>query len=552
MVILFIAVGPIPCAEHFKFRQQEKIILGRSHIALNIAGIVAHIVCVLGYGLHHGSQSGRQSRHQTVCRGAGRGAAVAQNRIPHIRTCPTALVRVAGIHAESLAGTRRTILAITQSNRGGSDLANLEVNAVTAFTGSIVVEAQDENIHRQIGDPEPNHIAVDHNGLGITHGPIIIRCPCGACLADRVPIIVIQGCGGKGHRHGTSLIGRGRVVGAFCHAHSDCGVALAHGVHRYRGAVHIDRSNPGVVRLGSNSTIPSPCHREGISHFGSGQGQTAFTQRKASSGLPNRPSNRFGSGGGITPPVIFRGRESGVVASRIGAAGNAAKGQFGSIITIPRRALGRSGISKASALGGGRNRGFVDRPLNLFGRGGAIRPLVGVFRREGCRIGSRIGAGGYTAKGQRVGVVAVPRRGLGLSVIGQGAILGGNNINGIDEPGHGFQGRICRILGILGRFQSRRHIFPNIGVGAVTGVVFVNGIFNILGGVKGGIGKLFRLYLAILSKIGFPGQSIIMGFQGRINLVHVAVLIIHIVEIFLGRFDQIIIGGVFSHLSFPF
>ena len=89
-------------------------------------------------------------------------------------------------------------------------------------------------------------------------------------------------------------------------------------------------------------------------------------------------------------------------------------------------------------------------------------------------------------------------------------------------------------------------------MGAVTGVVFVNGIFNILGGVKGGIGKLFRLYLAILSKIGFPGQSIIMGFQGRINLVHVAVLIIHIVEIFLGRFDQIIIGGVFSHLSFPF
>ena len=55
-----------------------------------------------------------------------------------------------------------------------------------------------------------------------------------------------------------------------------------------------------------------------------------------------------------------------------------------------------------------------------------------------------------------------------------------------------------------------------------------------------------------IPKIGLPGQSIIMGFQGRINLIHVAVLIIHIVEIFLGRFDQIIIGGVFSHLSFPF
>ena len=112
-----------------------------------------------------------------------------------------------------MAGTGVIVVVITQSNRGGSDLANLEVNAVTAFTGSIVVEPQDENIHRQIGDPEPNHISVDHNRLGITYGPIIIRCSCGACLADRVPIVIIQGCGGKGHRHGTGLIGRGRIVG---------------------------------------------------------------------------------------------------------------------------------------------------------------------------------------------------------------------------------------------------------------------------------------------------------------------------------------------------
>ena len=551
LIVLFIAIGPIPCAEHFKFGQQEKIILGRIHIALNIA-TAAHIVRELGYGLHHSPQSGRQSRHKAIGRGAGRCARIAQNGVPHIATCPTTVVGIAGVHAEALAGTSIAIVAITQGNRRGSNLSDLEVNTVVAFTGTVVVEAQNEGIHRQIGKAEPNHIAVDHNGFGITNGPIIIRCPGGACLADGVPIIVIQRGGGQGHGHRTGLVCRGIVVITRRNLHGDCGIAFALGRNRHNVVVYAYACNPRIAAFSRNGAVTGPCNRDGIRHIGSGQGQTAFVQGQTTSGLSNRPRNRFGPGATIIPFVIVRGGKGCVVASRIGAAGGAAKGQFGSVIAIPRRALALSGISKAPALGGGGNIGLADCPLNLFGRGGAVTPLVRVFGGEGCRIGSRIGARSNTAKGQRVGVVAVPRRALRGTRIGQGAILSGYNINGIDEPGHRFQGRICRILGILRRFQGGCQILPNVSVGGFTGVVIINGIFNILGGIKSGIGKLFRFHLAIFPKIGFPGQGIIMGFQGRINFIHVAVLIVHIVEIFLGRFYQIIICGVFSHRSFPF
>lgn len=87
-------------------------------------------------------------------------------------------------------------------------------------------------------------------------------------------------------------------------------------------------------------------------------------------------------------------------------------------------------VGQTVLLRGNRHGGGVDRPSHFLGGLRTIRPLILPLGGESGRVGSRIGAGSHAAQGQRIGVISVPRRALGLSVIGQGAILRRKNIDG--------------------------------------------------------------------------------------------------------------------------
>ena len=76
---------------------------------------------------------------------------------------PTAAVGVALVHPEAITGTGTVILRITQGNSGGADLANLEMNSVSALTGTVMVKAQNEHIDGQVGEIEPLNCSVDRD-----------------------------------------------------------------------------------------------------------------------------------------------------------------------------------------------------------------------------------------------------------------------------------------------------------------------------------------------------------------------------------------------------
>ena len=53
LIVLFVAVGTRPAPEHLKLRVEDQIVRGCGDIGLRISGVVAHVVGVLGDGLHH-------------------------------------------------------------------------------------------------------------------------------------------------------------------------------------------------------------------------------------------------------------------------------------------------------------------------------------------------------------------------------------------------------------------------------------------------------------------------------------------------------------------
>ena len=386
---------------------------------MGIAGIVAHIIRVLGYRLHHIPQGGRQSRQQRIGRGACGCAGVAQQRFPHIAFFPTTTIAIIRIHIEiAIVVLITVILAIAKGNRCGADFANLEVNFVIPFLAAVVVEAQNEGVDGQIGESEVPNLAVDLNGLHITNRPIAGTLTGITDLFNGGPIVIIQGIRGKRDINGTGFISRGSIVGICGHADGNCGVSFCLAGNSYHIPGNTHRSHAGGAGHGADYAGARAGHGDCVRHFRNIQGNGRFVQRKASCGLSNRPSNGFFRTSPIRPLVIRTGGESGVIASSVGAAGSAADGHFRTVITGPSRALSGTGISKASALRRDRNRGPVDCPSYLFGGLRSICPLILSFGGEGGGISSRIGGGCGSAKDQSFRVVAVPRRALFPAIIG--------------------------------------------------------------------------------------------------------------------------------------
>ena len=558
LIVLFIAICIASGTEHFKFSKIKQVIRSSCDVACHITTTVGGVIRVLCHGLHHGQQIRRKRRHQAIGNRAGRRSAVAIQGFPLCTGIPTTAVCIAGIPVEiTTTGGSGIIHTVTQANGCGSDLANLEVNQVASFLGAVVVEPQNEHIDGQVGKSGIANLTIDHNGLHITNSPIVGTLTGATHFPDGGPTVISQGACGQGDGHRTGLVGRGGIVGSSGNLHRDCGASLCNGGNRYRSTGHAHGGNTGITGSGGNSAIPGPCYRDGVRQFGGGQAHGSLIQRKASSGLSNRPSNRFGSGFAITPFVVCTGREGGVVASSIGSAGGSAKGHFGRIVVAPRRALSRTGIGKGSTLRRNRHRSLSNRPCDAFCVRGAITPLILVLGRKSGRVGSCIGAGGNPAKGHGIGVIAVPRRALGLAVIGQCAALGGNNINGECNTGHSFQGRISGGLGVLCRRHTGSDLLQQVRVG---GFILIVGFHRTFSGAFGFIvhfRKLIRRNLAF-HQIGFvllpllKGlDPICIGLHPGINFIHVSVLHFNIIKFRRKGFDQFIIGCFIRHSSKP-
>ena len=431
------------------------------------------------------------------------------------------------------------------------------MNLVRTFLGGIVIEPQNESIDRQIGKSGVAHLAIDLDFFHIANGPIVGPQTCGTDFPDGCPTVIIQNLGGQSHFNGTGLIGRGRVVGASGHADGDCGASFALGGNSYHPTGNAHRSHRRGIGSGRDCAVTGSCHGDGVRGLCGGQFDGSLIQRQTTSGLGNAPSNRFGPGASIGPLVVRFRREGGIVGTGVRAAGSSAKRHFPAVIVVPSGALGRTGISKAVALRGDRHGGGVDRPSHFLGGLCAICPLILPFRRESGRVGSSIGAGGYTAQGQGFRVIGVPRRALGLSVIGQGAILRRKNIDGIDDTGHSFQGRICGGLCVLRRFHTGSDLVQQIRVGGLVKVVFSHLVLCCAFCIIVHVRKLFGGNLTI-HQISLPGLTFLKGFNGiriglhlGINLIHVFILNPYIIKFRFKGFSQLVVGCFIRHSSKP-
>ena len=557
LIVLFIAICIASGTEHFKFSKIKQVISGCGDTSRRIR-CVTRVIRVFCHGLHHGQQIRRKRRHQAIGNRAGRRSAVAIQGFPLGTGIPTTNIGIRIIHVEiTRTADIAVVTGITQANGGGSNLSDLEVNQVASFLGAVMVEAQNEHIDGQVGNCGIPNLSVDHNGLHITNSPIVGTLTGATHFPDGGPTVICQGACGQGDRHRTGFIGRGGIVGSSRNLHRDCGASLCNGGNRYRSTRHTHGGNTGITGSSRNSAIPGPCYCDGVRQLGGGKAHGSLVQRQASSGLSNRPSNRFGSGFAITPFVVCTGREGGVVASSVGSAGGSSKGHFGRIVVAPRRALGRTGIGKGSTLGRNRHRSLPNRPCDAFCIRGAITPLILVLWRKSGRVGSGIGAGSNPAKGHGIGVIAVPRRALRLAVIGQCAALGGNNINGKCNTGHSFQGRISGFLGVLCRRHTGSDLLQQVRVG---GFILIVGFHRTCGGASGFIvhgGKLFSGNLAF-HQIGLVLLPILkgldpvrIGLHPGINFIHVSVLHFNIIKFRRKGFDQFIIGCFIRHSSKP-
>lgn len=109
LIILFCTVGSIPCAKHFKFSQQEKVICCGRYIG-SIIRTAARVVCVFGGGFHHGPKIGRQSGHQASANRVCGGSAITQYGFSHVASVPPAAVGVALVHPEAIISSGIIVL----------------------------------------------------------------------------------------------------------------------------------------------------------------------------------------------------------------------------------------------------------------------------------------------------------------------------------------------------------------------------------------------------------------------------------------------------------
>ena len=223
------------------------------------------------------------------------------------------------------------------------------------------------------------------------------------------------------------------------------------------------RRECGVVAAGIGARgVPAQGHLRGVIPRPGGAlrlagiGQTAgLGWGRGDGGPSDGPHHRLGLGRPIRPAVIARRGEGGGVAAGSGRALLPADGELGSIVVVPGGSLGLAGVGEAAVLGRNPGNGRpVDRPGHFLGRGGVIRPLVALLRGKGGRIGAGICPGRDAAQRQRLGVVVVPAGGLLAAGIGQRPVLRGDGADGVYQVGHGFQGRVCGLLGILCRSRG--------------------------------------------------------------------------------------------------
>ena len=416
-----------------------------------------------------------------------------------------------------------------------------------------MIETQNKCVDFQIAEGVVANCTIDGDFLHITHSPIVGTQTGTTHFPDSGPTIFRKVVGRHSHFNRTSFICRGVVIGASGHRNRDCSLSFGLGGNCYRVARNAHRSHTRRIGSGRNNTVTGSGNCDGVCFLGGGQLHGSLIQRQTSSGLPNSPNHSFCTGASITPFVVCTGGKGGVIASRIGARGSSSKGHFPGVIPRPRRALRGTIEGKASALGRCRHGSPVNLPCNLFCGLGAITPLIFFLGGEGGRISPGIGAGSHSPKGHGVRIIAVPRRALGLSVIGQNTVLSGNRIDGKSNLGHSFQGRICGILGILRRCHTGFNLPQQIGVGFLVSIV---GVYNLFSGALCFIvhsGKLFSgnlpthqislVFLPILKVFDTIG----IGFHLGINLVHVAILNFNIIKFRSKGFGQPIVCGLIGH-----
>ena len=347
------------------------------------------------------------------------------------------------------------------------------------------------------------------------------------------------------------------MIGASGHADGDCGVSFGLGGNSYHRTGNTHRSHRGGAGSGCDCAVTGSCHGDGVRGLCGGQFDGSLIQRQTTSGLGNAPSNRFGPGASISPLVVRFRCEGGIVGTGVRAAGSSSKRHFPAVIVVPSGALCRTGIGQTVLLRGNRHGGGVDRPSHFLGGLRTIRPLILPLGGESGRVGSRIGAGSHAAQGQRIGVISVPRRALGLSVIGQGSILRRKNIDGIDDTGHSIQGRICGILCVLCRFHTGSDLVQQIRVGGLVKVVFAHLAFCRAFFIIVHVRKLFGGNLTV-HQISLPGLTFLKGFNGiriglhlGINLIHVFILNPYIIKFRFKGFSQLVVGCFIRHSSKP-
>ena len=98
------------------------------------------------------------------------------------------------VHVKILGAVRvvAVIPLVAQGNLDTADLANRPVNAVAAFPGGIVVDAQNKGVHSQIAQGQRSHGTIERQALGIASGKVAGRRPRVGNGLDVIP-------GGVGH-----------------------------------------------------------------------------------------------------------------------------------------------------------------------------------------------------------------------------------------------------------------------------------------------------------------------------------------------------------------
>ena len=481
-------------------RQEEQVVSGCRHIARYMAGVIAHVVRVLSHRLHAAPQIRGKGRHQTVSHRAGRGFAVTQQRLPHIAVLPAAHIGVAAVHVEiTVPRNTGAVVVVTQSHHLPADLADLEVDAVGTFLAAVVIESQDERLHRQIGDTEAAHRTVDSDGLSVSHRPIVGPLTSIRSLLDGAPAVVVERRGGQRHGHAAGLIRRGGMVGAGRHLDGNRGASLSLGRHGDGCATHAHGGHTGVAGGSGDCAVPTLGHGNRAGHSTGIQRHAGLIQGQTTRSLRDTPGHGLGRCSAIRPAVIgFRG-EGGAVGASIGAGGGAALRHLRTVIAVECGALGAPVVGKSSAGRGDRHTGPADRPVDGNRLSAAVAPIEALLGGKcGC-IGTHFRPEGLPTNSQLLAIKAVPCRALLGAGIGQAPILRGNSVDGVGQLGDRLQRRVRRCLCVLScRCGLLRFGLSLLGSGFGGGRRFLSGSK----GVCRSIGCFQRLVRRTLSGTG--------------------------------------------------